>query len=81
MNRRRVVLAFIILGLGGGGTIAACATSGKVLEIDASVDDASVVDTSAPSEGGKTDAGCNSGETKCGSVCKNLQTDPQNCGS
>lgn len=82
MTKTRLFLAFFTFGALASGAVAACATSGSQIEIDASVgDDASSTKDSAVADSGpKTDAGCNSGETKCGSACKNLSNDPQNCG-
>jgi hypothetical protein len=81
---RRTYLALGAGFLGLAGIVAACAQPiTQIDEPDASDPDTG---TTPPKDGGgsdagKTDAGCAAGETKCGSVCKNLTNDPQNCGS
>ena len=81
MNSRRLAIVMVAGIFGAGGVIAACATSGTTLDLDASVDpDTGTTKDSGGPDAPKTDAGCNAGETKCGPNCKNLQTDPQNCG-
>lgn len=81
MKSRRVAIVMVAGIIGMGGVVAACATSTTLVDLDASTGP----DTGATTDGNvadapKTDAGCNQGETKCGPTCKNLQTDPQNCG-
>jgi hypothetical protein len=84
MSSRRLYLAAIGGVVMAAGVVAACATSSVVTDLDASTTDpdtGTTVKDSGGTDGGKTDAGCNVGETKCGSVCKNLTNDPQNCGT
>ena len=84
MRRTRLFIVGFGGLLGASGIIAACATSTVQLDFDAGVDQDTGVTPpkdSGNSDAPKTDAGCNAGETKCGPNCKNLQTDPQNCGT
>ncbi len=77
---RWFVLAPSLLSLAG---LAACATSAVITGGDASTTDdgGSGNDATTTTDSGpKPDGGCGAGETKCGSTCKNLKTDPDNCG-
>ncbi|CAN5362869.1 hypothetical protein BH09MYX1_BH09MYX1_57320 [soil metagenome] len=83
MLKRRLYIATIAATVGLGGIVSACATSGLLVDLDASTgdDSATTPDSGGTKDSGPaTDAGCNQGETKCGSACKSLGMDPQNCG-